>query len=176
MEKQWVKYENVSRYLLGQFSEHFGVKFVEGKQTIEGLSTNWTIDAKGICGNGEGIIIVECRRYTKSKINQEQLGGLAYRIQDTKAKGGILVSPLGFQEGAAKVAKSNNILEVLLNENSTETDFYMKLLGKMFIGVGINDFGTVLDMLVVSELSRTCDKCGKKFNVVTSETTCSECI
>src|SRR5262250_1546186 len=40
------------------------------------------------------------------------LGGIAYRIRDSGAEGGIVVSPLGLQEGAAKVAKKENIVSV----------------------------------------------------------------
>jgi hypothetical protein len=161
--------------LLNKFSEHFGVKFVEGKQLVEGSSTNWTIDAKGVCEKGEGIIIVECRRYTTSKLNQEQVGALAYRIQDTKAKGGILVSPLGFQEGAARVAKSNKILEVLLDENSTETGFVIKFLDKMFLGIGIQNTVNVSDTITV-KIFRKCNICGNNFEVVVDETVCNDCI
>ena len=52
----------------------------------------------------EGFVIIECRRYTKSRQSQEKIGGLAYRILDTGARGGILISPLGMQEGASKIA------------------------------------------------------------------------
>lgn len=44
------KYEEVANYLLGQFSEHFGLglECVEGKQKLVGASgMEWTIDGKG---------------------------------------------------------------------------------------------------------------------------------
>ena len=122
--KIWESYEQVATYLLNQFAEHFGLSHVEGKQKIKGLhsKTDWEIDAKGVRKGNEGIIIVEARRYTKSRLSQEQLGGLAFRISDIGAKGGILVSPLGLQEGAAKIAESANIINVQIAPNSTNLE------------------------------------------------------
>jgi hypothetical protein len=47
---------------------------------------------------------------------------LAYRIIDTGADGGILVSPLGLQEGAERVAAAENIISVRLNEDCNRYD------------------------------------------------------
>src|ERR1700675_4241463 len=93
-EPEWKRYEEVARDLLNRFAQEFGLKFVEGKQRIQGLrsGTAWEIDAKGVAGGEEGFFIVECRRYTTSKQNQEKVSALAYRISDTGAVGGILVS------------------------------------------------------------------------------------
>lgn len=102
--KAWRTYEEVAAYLLNRFAKEFGLKFVEGKQKVEGRrsGTSWTIDAKAVAGDA-GFFIVECRRYTTSKQNQEKSGGLAYRIIDTGASGGIIVSPFGLQEGPPKL-------------------------------------------------------------------------
>ena len=90
-------YEEVAHYLLDRFAADFGLQRVEGKQSVSGQEsgTSWTIDAKGVRESDGGIVVVECRRYTTSKGKQDQLGGLAYRIIDTEAVGGIYVSPLG---------------------------------------------------------------------------------
>lgn len=76
--------------------------------------------------SGEGFIIIECRMYTTSKLKQEDVGALAYRIIDTGAAGGIVVSPLGLQEGAAKVAAAENIQTVYMDEDSTTTDYFLR--------------------------------------------------
>lgn len=77
---------------------------IEGKQKLVGrdTGTEWEIDAKGVVEGGDGIVLIECRRYTTSKQNQEKIAAIAYRIYDTKAKGGIMVSPPGLQAGAKK--------------------------------------------------------------------------
>ncbi len=135
--KTWETYEEVAADLLNRFREEFGLKSVEGKQKIHGREsgTDWEIDAKGIREGDEALIIVECRRYEKDKQNQGKAGSLAYTIIDTGAAGGIFVSPLGFQEGAAKIAAARNILDVRLNPNSTPTDFALQFLEKLFLGV-----------------------------------------
>ena len=61
------------------------------------------------------MILVECRRHTTSKIDQEQVGGLVFRIIDTGAEGGLMVTPLGFQAGAELVAKARQVNLATLN-------------------------------------------------------------
>jgi len=135
-EKPWQTYEEVAQYLLNEFATHFGLGHVEGKQIVPGVSgTKWEIEAKGVAVNGEGFVIVECRRYPTSKLNQEHVAGLAYRILDTRASGGILVSPLDLQSGAKKVAAHSKIQHVKLDPESTTTEYVLSFLNKVFIGV-----------------------------------------
>jgi len=91
---KWLSYEELATYLLNRMAKEFGLESVQGKQKIQGKrsGTSWVIDAKGIIEGGGGFFIVECRRYTTSKQNQEKVGGLAYRILDTGANGAILVN------------------------------------------------------------------------------------
>ncbi len=132
---EWRTYEEVTRFLLNKFSEKFELSKVEGKQILVGASTEWRVDAKGIREGSESIVIIEARRHTKSKQNQEQLGALAFRIHDVGADGGIIVSPLGLQSGAKKVADANNIVSVQIDANSTVEGFAMKFFGDLYIGV-----------------------------------------
>ena len=134
--------------------------------------TDWEIDAKGIGEGNQGFIIVECRRYTKSRLNQEDLGALAYRITDTRAKGGIIVTPLGLQEGAEKIAQAENIVDVRLDPDSTPQKFAMQFLNKMMIGVSTS---LLLTGGVTVRLGRACTGCGKEFTVKQNESVCPEC-
>lgn len=134
--KKWRTYEEVAQHLLNEFASHFGLGRVEGKQLIPGASTTqWEIDAKGIVADGEGVFIVECRRHTTSKLHQEAIAGLAYRIIDTGASGGILVTPLDLQVGAKKVASHAGIHHVILNPDSTTTQYVLSFLNNTFVGV-----------------------------------------
>jgi hypothetical protein len=134
---QWETYEEVATYLLNQIAQEFGLAYVEGKQAVVGLEsgTTWTIDAKGVCEDGESFFIIECRRYTTSRIDQEAVGGLAYRIRDSGAAGGIIVSPLGLQAGAAKVAAATQIHSVQLGPHSTTSEYIMRFLNLIMIGL-----------------------------------------
>lgn len=137
MTKRWESYEEVATYLLSQFAQEFGLDRVEGKQEVVGQrsDTTWEIDAKGVRQGNTGFVIVECRRYTTSKQNQEKVGALAYRIIDTGADGGILVSPLGLQEGAERVAAAENIISVRLNEDCNRYEFVLGFLNQIILGM-----------------------------------------
>jgi hypothetical protein len=136
MADKWQSYEEVATYLLNHCAQECGLSKVEGKQTIPGprSDTEWEIDAKGVNEGNEGFVIIECRRYTSSRQNQERIASLAYRILDTGAQGGIIVSPLGLQKGAEKVARAERIVNVQLSPDSTPHEFAMQFLNKIFLG------------------------------------------
>ena len=133
---KWDSYEEIATYLLNQFAQEFGVDAFEGKQDVSGKrsGTTWEIDAKGVRAVDGGFMIVECKRWSKDKPTQAIVGSLAYSILDSGAIGGIIVSPLGIQEGGQKVASAEGIFEVHLGENSTRNDFVMHFLNKFKVG------------------------------------------
>lgn len=137
MPKKWETYEQVAQFLLDKVREHLGLERVEGKQIVAGASgASWEIDAKGVrLQPDSGIILVEVKRHTTARISQETVAGLAFRISDTGGTGGILVSPLGFQEGAKIVAESEGVVEVILDPDSTRTDYFLSFLNRTFVGV-----------------------------------------
>ncbi|WP_433521590.1 hypothetical protein ACQPZ2_30355 [Nocardia pseudovaccinii] len=134
--KRWRDYEEVTEFLLDRLASELGLARVEGKQRLVGeVGTPWEVDAKGVRLDDEQIILVECKRYPKKRVNQDTLGGFAYRIRDLGAAGGILVSPLGLQAGADLVAKKEGIVEVHLDANSTREQYVLQFLDKIFVGV-----------------------------------------
>lgn len=138
-DKAWDTYEQVAQYLLNQFAEVFQLGSVEGKQLIAGESgTDWEIDAKGIKEGEEGFVIVECKRHTKARVNQEIIAGLAYRIKDTGAEGGIIVTPMPLQKGAEIVATHEGIKHVRLDKASTHSEYIFQFLNQIFVGVTDN--------------------------------------
>lgn len=136
----WEDYEQVAVYLLDKIASALGLERVEGGQEVVGIrsGTTWRIDGKGVKVGGEGFVVIECRRYTTSKQNQEKVAGLAYRMIDTGAAGGIIVSPLGLQEGAARVAAAEGIQTIHLDQNCTRTDYVLEFLNRAFLGVSDN--------------------------------------
>ena len=133
----WRTYEEVATYLLSQFAREFGLERVEGKQDILGQRSGavWEIDAKGFRRGDSGFIVVECRRRTTSKQKQEHLAALAYRIIDSGADGGIVVSPLGLQEGGQRVASAENIISVRLTKDSTRHEYVLQFLNRIMVGL-----------------------------------------
>jgi hypothetical protein len=135
-DQTWKTYEEVATYLLNQFATQFGVGRFDGKQLVAGESgTRWEIDAKGFTEDESHFIIVECKRYTHRGVPQDIVAALAWRIRDTGAAGGILVSPVGLQSGARLVAEKTGIIEVKMTSNSTTTDYVLSFLNRVCAGV-----------------------------------------
>ena len=133
----WRTYEEVARYLLDKFAGFLGLERVEGKQFVPGVKsgTNWEIDAKGISSNGSGFLVVEIRRYTTSRLTQEALAAVAYRIDDVGADGGIVVSPLPLQLGAQKIADASRVVAVQLDQSSTTEQYVLRFLKNVMVGL-----------------------------------------
>ncbi|WP_434141472.1 hypothetical protein JQR84_24395 (plasmid) [Pseudomonas luteola] len=132
----WKTYEDVAQFILNELAEHFGLGRIEGKQIVTGESgISWEIDAKGIKCGDEGIVIIECRCYKNSKIKQEDMAAIAYRIKDTGAIGGITVSPLPPQSGAKILAAHENITCVSLCPESTTTNYFLTFVNQAFAKV-----------------------------------------
>ena len=86
-QTHWQNYEEVAQFLLDQFASHFGLGRVEGKQVVTGRSTaEWELDAKGVLVDGDGFIVIECKRQ-KHRVRQGQVGELLSKIHDTGAGG-----------------------------------------------------------------------------------------
>ena len=63
----------------------------------------------------ELLVLVECKRY-KRPVTVQEVADFAYRIQDTGAHKGVLVSPHGFQRGALQVAKAEKIALLVVSD------------------------------------------------------------
>lgn len=162
-DRKWQSYEEVARYLLDQLRSEFGLERVEGKQKLDGEVTTWEIDAKGVCEGNEGFIVVECRRYASAKQTQAKIASLAYCISDLGAAGGLVVSPLGLQKGAQKIANAGNIVSVQLAPDSTTTDYLMTFLRKTMAGVS---FRVRTTLEATCRVFRDCRRCGRRFEAI----------
>jgi len=159
----WRTYEVIATQILDRIKTELGFSAVEGKQSVPGLSgTVWELDAKGVRAGSDAFVIIECRRYTTSKLKQDALASVAWRIQDTGASGGLVVSPLGLQEGASKVAASANIVSAVLGIDATSQQFALSFLNNLFVGVtGVEAHGHVgiVTPVVQNNVARDPDKC-----------------
>ncbi len=144
-DAKWRTYEELAKFIIKEVAEEFDLGEVEGKQVTPGESgTSWEIDAKGIRVGDSGVVLIECRRYLTSRIKQEQMAAIAYRIKDIGAVSGIAVSPLEPQEGAKLLAAHENITHVVLDPESTTENYFVSFLSKAFVKttetLGIGDF------------------------------------
>ena len=127
----WATYEDVATYLLHQMAAEFGLQHVEGKQKARGKATNWEIEVNGSAVNGALFLVVACRWHKTPHLSQAAMGGLAYRIEETGAQGGIVVRRLGLQEGAEHIAAADSMQTVHLDANHPGTDDLLTLLHQL---------------------------------------------
>jgi hypothetical protein len=134
----WETNEDVVRFLLGKLGDALGLglESVEGQQTLVGASgAKWEIDAKGVKADGDAIVVIECRRYPKDSLKQSAVAALAWTISDLNASGGIVVTPIGVQQGGQLVfATAAGIQVVQLDADSTTENYMLKFLGDVFVG------------------------------------------
>jgi Zn finger protein HypA/HybF involved in hydrogenase expression len=167
-------YEQVATFLLNEFASQFGLTTVQGKQRTAGKVTTWEIDAKGVKTGNEGFVVVECRRYASSKLDQEAVAGLAYRLHDLGADGGIIVTPVGIQEGGRRVALAEGIVTVRLDPTSTTTDYVIEFLNRVMIGRSLT-LSAAAGILFEAEVLRQCGSCGDRFHAEKLEQLCPAC-
>ncbi|MBN7303112.1 restriction endonuclease [Mycobacteroides abscessus subsp. bolletii] len=134
----WQSYEEVARFLLQKLSDllGLGLKRVADKQTLVGDATDWEIDGRGVPTDGGGVIVIECRRLTTSKVKQNAVAALAYSIRDLGASGGIIVTLIGVQNGGQRIAEREGIKVVRLAADSTTESYLLKFLGSVVVGPG----------------------------------------
>lgn len=152
--KTWKNYEEVAAHVLKQVGKRFGLADVEGKQSVPSRrpGAHWQIDAKGIQESDGALIIIECRCYNSSRLSQADVGEVAYRIYDTEAASGIIVSPHPLQRGAKLIAKDENIRHVQLDPSSTRDQWISKIEGVMTFGHTVTDHLSVMDTVHIEML------------------------
>lgn len=134
------KYEDAARSVLYALRGELNLSQIETKQSLPGNSgTTWEIDAKAWCEGNNGFLVVEARRYTTRRLNQESVAAVAFRIQDLGAVGGIIVSPLKLQKGGQLVAASANIEHVVLSADSTPERYLAEYMERIYHGLQIID-------------------------------------
>jgi hypothetical protein len=125
--KSWRNYEELARCVVRHFSDQLGISEIEGKQRLVGATgTKWEIDAKGVTSEGTGFLVIECKQRSKKRLSQATVGALAFTVQDLGAQGAVIVTSIGLQEGAEKVAKHCDFKIVFLPRESTFEEFVAK--------------------------------------------------
>ncbi|MBH8561996.1 restriction endonuclease [Nostoc sp. CENA67] len=133
----WRKYENYTRQILNNdriqkyLEEYFNLydlkikpkKKLPGKKT----KTKWEVDAYGYDIDNH-LVLIECKHYETRYVVQNTIAAFAYIIKDVEAQRGIVVTTLGLQSGAIKVAKTENIGLLKLDYNSTDNNFFIRFI------------------------------------------------
>lgn len=134
-QKKWENYEQVTRQMLLDLKQYFGLDRVEEKGKLKGISgEEWGIDVIAYKPEPGDLVIVECKQRSSSRIDRSTIAGFAYVIRDTQAKSGIFVISIGLQEGAKRLAEYENILVIELKVDITDNseDYIAKLANDIF--------------------------------------------
>lgn len=168
-------YEAVTRKIFHNLREHLGIYGVSKEKTKHiGNSTNWTVDASCYKNEDDTLVIIECRRKTTSKINQEEAGGFAFRVGDIGAGSAYMVTPIGFQNGAKKVATAHKIGMAILNVDATDTEYILNVANQLFRGLHVREKGLGSESLSVSREVHVSET-GSSFESIGVFRACGKC-
>jgi hypothetical protein len=133
-----VIYEDAARRALQGLREELGVSSIETRQLLERNSgASWEINARAWRGESEQFLVVEARRHTSSRLKQEDIAAVAFRVEVVGAAGGIVISPLPLRRGARLIAQAKNIAHVRLSAESTPELYVAAYMGRPYHGVSI---------------------------------------
>jgi len=132
--KNWKNYEDVTKQILSDVRDCLGLGRIEGKQKVRGKisGAKWEVDLVAYGATDEKLILVECKQRSNSKLRQSDLAKLAYTIEDTGADRGIIVTTIGLQDGAKKIAGAEKITEMRVDPTSTSENYIAQITNQIF--------------------------------------------
>ena len=149
MQPDWSIYEDAARAAIMSLRRELGLVSVGGKAKAAGNSgATWELDARAWQDESGRFLLVEARRYRRSRLKQEDIAAVAFRVHDLGANGAIVVSPLPMQEGAKLVASHAHIEHIQLTAESTPELYLAEYMGQRYHGVAITDSLSVSATLV----------------------------
>jgi RecB family endonuclease NucS len=152
----WRNYEATIRSLIDKLrsvKNQLNLIKIEPKTKINGVSgTIWEIDGIGYDAD-DNLVPIECKLRSKYKISQSILASFAYIIKDIGATRGIIVTPIGLQKGAKKIAEHENIEVITLNQNATSNEFDLVLPDRRQHHLGLHAVGRLEDEVHLVNLS-----------------------
>jgi hypothetical protein len=135
---EWKVFEDAVRAIITRHREFFGLESVEpGVTKVQGKSGyEWNIDVVGNKSGSQKTVIFEVRKRKRNAV-PEEIGALAYKIQDTDSEQGYLVTKLdrGFSNGADQIAGFEQIGHIEVAGDSTPEYSLMKCLKAWFVDV-----------------------------------------
>jgi hypothetical protein len=157
MSAPWECYEKVTRQILDNLRLELGFASVEGKGDKPATSeTDWEADATCYRLDDGEMVLIECKHWS-SRVDQATMGSFAFSIIDTGAAGGLMVTPVGYQEGAVKVANARKIGMATLNANATDRAYVLRIANQLFAGV-VSEIH--VDSVVTAVVVRNSGGCG----------------
>lgn len=142
----WQSYEEVARFVLRELRRALNIADVGPPAVLPGESgTTWHVDGTATRAPDGAALILECKRKVGRRLDQEAIGGIAFRVLETGVGGAIVVTPLPLQKGAEMVARAQGIQHVQLEPWSTSENYLARFLGQAFYGVTLTESVHVTD-------------------------------
>lgn len=136
----WKNFEDVFRAILAMHMNFFELEKVEPtSKPVPGHARKfkpWAIDVVGYRKGTKRLVLFEVKRRGRN-VEPEQAAGFAYRILDTEAEAGYIVTTMGrdLSSGAKEIADYEKIGHIQVEKDSTPDDYTMKIADNMFVGV-----------------------------------------
>ncbi len=146
MTKESDEFEHVTQLILNNLREHLGYERVEESKKYPGQRSKVKrqVDVTAYRTDGKKIL-VECKLH-KRPIDVEYMEAFYYKIfRDVEADGGLMVSSVGFTEGATGVANAEMISMAVLNPDATEHEYLLEISGHLWRGVSFEDIVPITD-------------------------------
>jgi len=146
MSKESDEFERVTQVILNNLREHLGYERVEGSKKYSGQRSKVKrqVDVTAYQIDGKKML-VECKLH-KRPIDVEYLEAFYYKIhRDVGADGGLMVSSVGFTEGAEGIANAEKIGMAVLNPDATEREYLLEIAGQLWRGVSFTDIAPISD-------------------------------
>jgi hypothetical protein len=148
--KKWKTFEQVTEQLLNDIKELLGLSKIEFKKRKKGDATNWSVEVTAFDCVTERLVLVECKCWAK-RVNQETMGGFAYRIKDAGAERGIIVTASGLQKGANKIAVKEKIAHIVLQKDSDIDNYIAEFISNIFVKKTNNNLQSLLKTEIKSK-------------------------
>ncbi len=137
---EWKNFEDVFRAILAMHMDFFELEEVEPtSKPIPGIARKvkpWAIDVVGYRKGTNRLVLFEVKRRGRN-VEPEQAAGFAYRILDTEAEAGYIVTTMdrNLSSGAKEIANYEKIGHIQLQKDSTPDDYVMRIADNMFVGI-----------------------------------------
>lgn len=155
--KEWENYEIVVQKLINKLDDvktELKLGRIEGKRKMRGASgEEWEIDIIAYDSTDGKPVLVECKHWNR-KVTRDILATLVYKIRDVGSDRGIIVTTSGLQEGAKRIADTENVDIIILKRGSSIYEFDLVLPTQSRHHVGLHGVVKFKDEVKIVNISK----------------------
>jgi hypothetical protein len=157
MVENWRNYEDAARKIIGKLNsmkDELRIEKITDKQKIKGKSgEEWEMEIMASDSESGKPILLECKCWAKP-IPRDVIVSLAYKIKDVGGERGFIITTIGLQKGAKKIAELENIEIIKLNYDATADRFDLVLPNRGQHHLGVHAVGKFKDEVKMVRIPR----------------------